>query len=1852
MGQNCKIIDKKAALNYYKEKTGSDVIANDIVEYIQGDSFADIFGEWTYPGTGDWFINGLPKLYKETSTGAYYFFNGTDRISVSDDVLLGTKDSVVGSLVNNIVKEVLKSTNVGDLNNINTVSLEFLSDSLEDFITKNIKYSKTVDDARITSIVLNAKYHPQIINLVVRELNEYAINVAKIDEEYERKRLNDLGYDITEGNEHRAHTKLNAYVKMHLASFPIYETINGKSVPKRNPDANMLVEYHNENELFTRLLKHFSGLRPVNKDGKFLSVKDQINQKFKDEVIKYDQVFEDIYKLFNSDSRFADALIKALNVTEYHYQANAKILGKDQEEEDATMVIVKQKSADKNNMHFQLKRKWASNAISNLTIYDPKTKRNETNTKAWNRLKELNNSYDSLKTNEERLRTIREMFDIIGMDIDDRVLENLPKTNEAIPKIEYPPVFQHLIGHGRVTNSLFQALDTRHDTKLQAIYQAFDKQDSALRTITQEQEKYQLDFNDGNVPSTDGKKNYKWAPATQLHRMAMQVKAGDYSVLEELADMPFFQSNSIVRYLLAQDWVDKGASDVDIKKYRAERAKEFEIGLLHKTYDTNGNEGDNKNLSAADKIVNQIVNSYAYNAVDTKKAIFQTLNAADKSRTLTTTGIELQNFQGILVMENEVEELPGGIIKVKKIESLMKRVKATVKKTLLPRLEAEFKKMNAELSKSTTIAVEIFREMANDAKLYKDDKRLLIGEADVRAEFHKRLIEKGFDTISSFNLNKKGNFLNNYESAFIDIIDNQGDEAIGLVKNNILKSGAKAYQFNIFNIKGIDEAMNLADPNLDSATEVLANNLIDQYEKFLQYARDNNVFSEGKSAVIDAIGASDLNIFQKMMNGFWPQFVFNIDQTQYYWSDPAYYKNFIDLTKRVQSMYTDGTYLNITDEKDIDYQVAIINDVERGSQVFKAIKAGFTTNPELADPYGDESDGVDSDGTEVADGWSVITPERFRFIMEKAGKITDENKELFDKMVDAPHKLTESDTNKIIEFMKPIKGVYGASEVSNNGRYNPTYFKYSQAVIIPGMSPSLDKLLAEMRTSKVDELAFHSAVKVGAKNFSSFKISDNLDLETINLIPNTYSNLNYKIQQDLPNKGYKHEALLASQVQKNILGLIDIRDANGQPFVDTYGNEYTDQEMLDMVYNSTSDKVKSSFNKALRRFGLVVNKDGEYEIEDDEKFFNVISKQLNDNTDPALIDLIKAFGKVDYVPQIREKLNQVMLSELNKSITKPKVPGGSLVQMSGVFSKNLTNNEKASVVLIGDYADKGLTNLKPPVVENGRITKGQVLIGSNLLQRFYPQHDGEDFETYTKRFNEDLRPSDGSPSKIDKRIFDAIGYRIPNQGPSSNEALEIVGILPPSLGDSIILYDEVVTKTGSDFDIDKMFMWFPEVKYQFTGVGKAVDDFIKTHNLYADNVEQVKKFLKAFNYSENEISEILSNKIEGKDQLLSIFNNIIKQELSQAYYSNDYDMFSKILNYKVDIKSMMEYVDKSGSLSSDVFDEFKTTINDAKGELQSVKYYETSNKYIHEINGITNALNGYNSIETIADLLVGLHESDKNLSNVVSKIAERGNDLGYTDMLSNAQVNTQGKKLSRDFKYAVVNDGISSYVYGLISSDKKALLAEEGQFVNNINKIHQKLLNNDTNEYLKAHPELTDFNVFLDELLFNPEVVQMASGLNMTNDIVSEFNKLFNEDSYFNDMFTSLETRIDSQTGSLLNELSNTESSEPDTELNEEQVIEAVRQYSIKNDAIEEVDCKTGDAIDNGNISIQKAANGLKTSFTSGKSWDIVKDLDKDGYKTHAEGGVNIIIDDGKVMVGGDSKIHARYGMFIPNNKK
>lgn len=64
-------------------------------------------------------------------------------------------------------------------------------------------------------------------------------------------------------------------------------------------------------------------------------------------------------------------------------------------------------------------------------------------------------------------------------------------------------------------------------------------------------------------------------------------------------------------------------------------------------------------------------------------------------------------------------------------------------------------------------------------------------------------------------------------------------------------------------------------------------------------------------------------------------------------------------------------------------------------------------------------------------------------------------------------------------------------------------------------------------------------------------------------------------------------------------------------------------------------------------------------------------------------------------------------------------------------------------------------------------------------------------------------------NKIPDSMRKIIGYRIPTEDKYSMLPLYIKGFLPQQSGGAIMLPSDITTITGSDFDVDKMYLMIP-----------------------------------------------------------------------------------------------------------------------------------------------------------------------------------------------------------------------------------------------------------------------------------------------------------------------------------------------------------------------------------------------------------------------------------------------------------
>ncbi len=501
------------------------------------------------------------------------------------------------------------------------------------------------------------------------------------------------------------------------------------------------------------------------------------------------------------------------------------------------------------------------------------------------------------------------------------------------------------------------------------------------------------------------------------------------------------------------------------------------------------------------------------------------------------------------------------------------------------------------------------------------------------------------------------------------------------------------------------------------------------------------------------------------------------------------HKNVVDYFKRVPKTYIDGKglRLGITENDHISH-VAVLQDMEVSSPYLEEMGLNEAEVNFAKKYYGDGK-------INQADAQAYITPERWKFLLERLGQFGPSEQKIYSKIQQMERGENVEFTSKELKKLstKPLKGVYFSNE--NN---KPLYLKYSQSVLLKSFvkgSP-LEKLLDQMRSQSIDEAIMASGVKVGAQ-FAKENVSEailtNNDKFTLKSIP--IDNRFWKLQQDLPNKGFK-ETLLGSQMQKNLFDNFTFGTDKTYTFND---KSYSGDEVYDNIHSIIGELSNRGLEKIKKKFAIAED----YTINNWGDFAKDIAQQLREEKiDENVVKAVEKELTPYVVPQARDKILSTIMSKINKAAVKLKTDGGSVIQMSN-FGLDQNLADETGITWIKNKQQLAEPRKILDKDGNPKVLPGQVFISGNLLGQHIPN-----WKDYSL---DELFGEDRQGGIFPKEVLQIIGYRIPNQAMSSNDALEVVGVLPDTYIDTIIPYTGITTKTGSDFDIDKMFLVLPSM---------------------------------------------------------------------------------------------------------------------------------------------------------------------------------------------------------------------------------------------------------------------------------------------------------------------------------------------------------------------------------------------------------------------------------------------------------
>jgi hypothetical protein len=439
------------------------------------------------------------------------------------------------------------------------------------------------------------------------------------------------------------------------------------------------------------------------------------------------------------------------------------------------------------------------------------------------------------------------------------------------------------------------------------------------------------------------------------------------------------------------------------------------------------------------------------------------------------------------------------------------------------------------------------------------------------------------------------------------------------------------------------------------------------------------------------------------------------------------------------------------------------------------------------------------DRTKINDAQSYITLEEFIRRKHADGTIEDYADLIRQLLDDTPaEQINLDEINARIQVQKNF--YFDKVFDSNTGLFYPRQIKNAEFVLIPKLLPKDSQLrkihdwmqannIGQLNTAETSKAAKKNVFTIWDANIGDFN-EDFANNFNESYVENYYYQYLYK-QQDVPQHIMDEHNKAGVQIMKKIIdNIINEEDADNpkRKQLVIWANEYQ---------NAYTANIKEDFNNFLdamgwiydTKTGTIVNSDyattdmygdklPDDVIETNRTTLNFDNFYTRAREEAARLGMDSNFMEYlipdefgnptmpNFMNIVTAKLESVAQSIYNNKITRQVLPGWHAAQITGVgYSKRLEFDPKTGVMQV--YLPRW----------------------SNLIPK---TNSVEEEAALIKQMEEE---------GIDIHI----GYRIPTEGKQSISILKVVGFTNDALGSTIVVPDEWVTQTGSDFDVDSVY---------------------------------------------------------------------------------------------------------------------------------------------------------------------------------------------------------------------------------------------------------------------------------------------------------------------------------------------------------------------------------------------------------------------------------------------------------------
>lgn len=414
----------------------------------------------------------------------------------------------------------------------------------------------------------------------------------------------------------------------------------------------------------------------------------------------------------------------------------------------------------------------------------------------------------------------------------------------------------------------------------------------------------------------------------------------------------------------------------------------------------------------------------------------------------------------------------------------------------------------------------------------------------------------------------------------------------------------------------------------------------------------------------------------------------------------------------------------------------------------------------------------------------------------------------------------------------------------------------------------------------------------------------------------------YAIQQEVPSHLMDHEQAMGSQIR--ILSISDINPTDRFSVGDSIMNG---EELVSEYQDLIARNIRDSFNAIIKEFHLDSASKVDRNKALEKLLRETILKDQRYGTDLLRACTLNDQGEFTIPladPVQSTRIQQLLNSIIKSRINKQRVKGGPVVQTSVFgFSDELhirfKNKNGGLLMTLSEYMEANnfsseeiaVAKYKEYIQENqGELAYWEIYISvpSEAMETALIEMGKKNGKDYFNNIDEAIK--DGI---INEEMLKAIGYRIPTEDKYSMAPMRIKGFMPRAAGEAIVMPKEITLLTGSDFDIDKMYIMFKEFnEKKFTWNSLALSKADKTRivneisRMHPELVKKVPPMIE-HTFSQPQLNEIFKKIYTDNPKLytsLKILRNISGEFHHESHMKNGKEVtvtvYDHPLNYYFD----------------------------------------------------------------------------------------------------------------------------------------------------------------------------------------------------------------------------------------------------------------------------------------------------------------------------------------------------------------